>query len=242
VEALPENSGRRRRWGNIASSLAAIVSATCAVTALLVARPWADHRPATPVASAMRAVGRAAGTFVASDAAPGSRLARGPVMFALQPRIDGSPRLDEFGPPVRLTTQSDGIHLVEPHTLGPMSSQLVAFGAVRLTLSVASGVLALLSVVQLARLAFASWRGELFSPDRRHGAGLRRLAWLTLLIGLADVCSVVLQIGVRALMTGDVTVDAVVASAAVLASLFLFLFAHAVSEGAKMADDHLHTV
>ena len=246
MDPLSEVNRGRRRPANVAANIAAIVSAACAVTALFVARPWVGYRSADSAASTSRATAGPAGNAIAADAAAGSRLAPQSVMLALQPRIGASPRLDGFGPPTRLVTTTGGAQSAAPKIFDPIFSERVpaadagGFGAIRLTISVAACVLALLSVAQLVRLAIASRRGELFSPE--HGIGLRRLAWLTLVIGLADLCSVALQIGFGGWGAVTIAVDVAAATAATLTSMFLFFFAHAVSEGAKLADDHLHTV
>lgn len=229
-------SARLRPW-TLAACVAISVSAACAAVALVAVQPWAEHTGAArPNGPAIAAEGATlAGLEPTADRQQNSKAA----FFALQPRSVSLPPLraaagpPTFVPPSALPLPPEGPVMVQDPG---------GFGMIRLALSVAAGVLALLSVAQLLRLTFASWRGEIFSAQHGHGPGLRLLAWLTLLIGLADFCSTILRMGFGASGAPGVAIDLVTASAAVLASSFLFLFAHAVSEGAKMADEHLHTV
>jgi hypothetical protein len=232
-EARPEEPGGRRSWAIAALSLVALVSVGCVVAALMMAGYFPERGPA------------AAGARPQAFAVTGGPVADGGA-FALQARTDALQARALLGPPTRLQPAPDGSRLADlmagyAEPFGPpLTRPAGGLAAVRWPLWVATGVLALLSVVQLGRLAVASWRGELFAPQ--HGQGLRRLAWLTLLIGLAHVSSIVLQLGAGPPGRGAPLGDMGVASGAVLASLFLFFFAHAVSEGARIADDHLHTV
>jgi hypothetical protein len=207
------------------------------------------------VLSAIACVAYAVGALYASQAPAARAFADGPVrmqpagqtfvttqgVLALQPPTGVSPGGAQLGPPVQLQPGPGGARLADAGAFGPVyRTGQGGFATGGLPLLVAAGAFALLSMGQFARMALASWRGELFTPQ--HGEDLRRLAWLALTIGLAHVSSVALQAVVSPHAPGASVVETLVASAAILASLFLFLFAHTVIEGARIADDQFHTV
>jgi hypothetical protein len=106
--------------------------------------------------------------------------------------------------------------------------------------AIGASVLAIFALFRLVRVSSACRKGKIFVE--RNAQDLAAAAWLILSVGLVQFVATIIpdvtagrfpfsQIGTISLY-----------SFIVLIGLVLFLFAHAVAEGAKLADEASHTV